>query len=154
MPFDGSGGAVSVGRPAYPPNEGEIILAGYFVAIIDDILEMLSNCLTADGQSVVVMDLAMAGHRLTGLASAIAAGQALVYGQSNASLTSLSVGTVKGAVTFEVAPQAPTGAAGTGGLSLATQQYADTVAQQAALATVPNSTAGHEALAILTYIGA
>ena len=82
MPFNGSGTAQGVGRPQYPPASNEIIYAAYFVTIINDILSMLSTCLTRDGQSTLSQNIPANAKKFTGLADGTMAGDSVAWGQS------------------------------------------------------------------------
>lgn len=149
MPFNGSGTAQGVGRPQYPPQSNEIIYAAYFITIIDDILSMLSNCVTRDGQSPWSQNLPANGKKVTGLANGATDGDALVYNQAAAKIQSFA-----NAVAFTLAPTVPTGVDGTGGANAASQQYVEVAAARAATQVIPTVSAGAEALAIFNFMGA
>lgn len=149
MPFNGSGTAQGVGRPQYPPQSNEIIYAAYFITIIDDILSMLSNCVTRDGQSPWGQNLPANGKKVTGLANGATDGDALVYNQAAAKIQSFA-----NAVAFTLAPTVPTGVDGTGGANAASQQYVEVAAARAATQVIPTVSAGAEALAIFNFMGA
>lgn len=82
MAFNGSGAFLPQDPPAYPAIPGEDIIADYFNAIIDDILDGFSNCITRDGQSPPTANLPMGNFKHTGAAAATAAGEYLTYDQS------------------------------------------------------------------------
>lgn len=149
MPFNGSGTATGVGRPQYPPQSNEVIYAAYFVAIINDILLMLSNCVTRDGQSPLSQNLPANGKKIQGLAAGAVAGDALSFGQEDANIASFA-----NAVNFKVGPTVPTAADKTGGDAAASQQYVEVAAQRAATEVIPTVSAGAEALAIFNFMGA
>lgn len=149
MPFNGSGTAQGVGRPQYPPQSNEIIYAAYFITIIDDILSMLSNCVTRDGQSPWSQNLPANGKKVTGLANGATDGDALVYNQAAAKIQSFA-----NAVAFTLAPTVPTGVDGAGGANAASQQYVEVAAARAATQVIPTVSAGAEALAIFNFMGA
>ena len=149
MPFNGSGTATGVGRPQYPPQANEIIYAAYFITIIDDILSMLTNCVTRDGQSPLSQNLPANSKKITGLASGTADGDALAYNQANAKIQSFA-----NAVNFALAPTVPTGVDQTGGSAAASQQYVEVAAARAATQVIPTVSAGAEALAIFNFMGA
>jgi hypothetical protein len=160
MPFNGSGTATGVGRPQYPPQSGEIIYAAYFTAIIDDILAMLSNCVTRDGQSPLAQSLPANSKKIIGLGPGTASGDAIAMGQTGATLGSLQVTTMTGVSSldggpnFPTAPRVPTGIDGTGGSNAASQQYVEVAAARAATQVIPTVSAGAEALAIFNFMGA
>lgn len=154
MPFNGSGVAEGVPRPAYPPAPGEIIYAEYFVTIISDLLTMLSNCVTRDGQSPWSQDIPANNKKLKGLAAGTSAGDALSFGQSGASFGSLAVTTITGTTTFTLPPNVPTGIDREGGNAAASQAYVETAATRAATEVIQTVNANANALAILTFIGA
>lgn len=149
MPFNGSGVAVGVGRPQYPPQPTEVIYAAYFVTIINDILTMLTNCVTRDGQSPLTQDMPANSKKITGLGPGTATGDALAFGQSNANIASFA-----NAVNFVVSPTVPTGVDRTGGSSAASQQYVEVAASRAATEVIPTVSRGAEALAIFNFMGA
>lgn len=149
MPFNGSGTAQGVGRPQYPPQSNEIIYAAYFITIVDDILSMLSNCVTRDGQSPWSQNLPANGKKITGLANGATDGDALVYNQAAAKIQSFA-----NAVAFTLAPTVPTGVDGAGGANAASQQYVEVAAARAATQVIPAVSAGAEALAIFNFMGA
>lgn len=94
MPFNGSGGFVSIGAPDFPAVNGQTILAAQYNNQLNDIFTGLGNAVTRDGQSPATADLPMGGFKHTNAASAVAAGQYLVYGQA----LNGSSGTFSGAV--------------------------------------------------------
>lgn len=149
MPFNGSGTATGVGRPQYPPQANEIIYAAYFITIIDDILSMLTNCVTRDGQSPLSQNLPANGKKITGAGAGTADGDVLTYNQALAKIQSFA-----NAVQFTVAPTVPTGVDKSGGSNAASQQYVEVAAQRAATEAIPTVSAGAEALAIFNFMGA
>lgn len=168
MPFNGNGTAVGVGRPAYPPQANEIIYADYFTQIVNDILSMLTNCVTRDGQSPLSQNLPANGKKITGVAAGTADGDALVMGQAAARLQGLQVSaltgltslsgsagfTFSGGPNFPTAPTVPTGTDRTGGSNAASQQYVEIAAARAATEVIPTISRGAEALAIFNFMGA
>lgn len=160
MPFNGSGTAVGVGRPAYPPQPTEVIYAAYFTSIINDILGMLTNCVTRDGQSPLSQNLPANGKKIYGLADGTVLGDALAFGQSGVSLGSLNVPTLTGVTSiaggpnFPTAPTVPTGVDRSGGSNAASQQYVEVAAARAATEVIPTVSKGAEALAIFNFMGA
>lgn len=149
MPFNGSGTAQGVGRPQYPPLSNEVIYAAYFVIIIDDILSMLTTCVTRDGQSPWSANLPANGYKVTGLGAGTASGDSLAFGQANANIESFA-----NAVAFLLSPTVPTGVDKTGGGAAASQQYVEVAVARGAVEAIPTVSAGAEALAIFKFMGA
>lgn len=148
MPYNGSGTAVGVGRPQYPPQSNEIIYAEYFVTIINDILGMLTNAVTRDGQSPLSQNLPLNGKKLTGGGAATMDGDVLVYNQPLARIQSFA-----NSVQFIVAPTVPTAPDQTGGSAAASQQYVEVAAARAATDVIPTISKGAEALSIFNFMG-
>lgn len=149
MPFNGSGVAEGVGRPQYPPQSNEIIYAAYFVTIINDILTMLTNCVTRDGQSPLSQNLPFNGKKGTGAAAGTTDGDVLVYNQALAKIQSFA-----NAVNFTLSPTVPTNPDQSGGDAAASQAYVEVAAARAATSVIPTVSAGAEALAIFNFMGA
>lgn len=162
MPFNGSGTAVGVARPAYPPESNEIIYAAYFIQIIDDLLGMLSNCVTRDGQSAWSQNLPANNKKLTGLLAGIAVGDSVAWGQavtfSNLTLTSTLTVTAPqtltntwdftgGEVLVQTKPPATTG-------NFAASVDFTMAAVTTAISTAPVVEQSIAALAILNFYGA
>ncbi|MGD9674504.1 MAG: hypothetical protein AB7U98_13610 [Candidatus Nitrosocosmicus sp.] len=84
MPFNGSGGFVSVGAPNFPAVDGTTILASQYNTQLNDIFNGLSNAVTRDGQSPATANLPMGGFNFSNLGDGTVAGRALVYGQTSA----------------------------------------------------------------------
>lgn len=59
-----------------------------------DVALALSNCILRDGTGVPVVDLPMAGHGLTGIRAAVAAGEAMEYAQTQAAIAAAAGGNV------------------------------------------------------------
>jgi hypothetical protein len=148
MPFNGSGTAEGVGRPQYPPQSNEIIYAAYFITIINDILSMLTNCVTRDGQSPLSQNLPANSKKITGLAAGTADGDALAFNQADVRIQSFA-----NAVAFALSPTVPTGIDRTGGAAAASQQYVEVAAARAATEVIPAVSAGAEGLAIFNFMG-
>lgn len=149
MPFNGSGVAVGVGRPQYPPQSNEIIYAAYFVTIVNDILSMLTNCVTRDGQSPLSQNMPANGKKLTGLGSATVDGDAIAFNQADVKIQSFS-----NAPNFQLPPTVPTAVDRTGGSAAASQAYVETAAARAASEVIQSVNANANALSILVYLGA
>jgi len=81
MPFNGNGTFVTIGDPAVPD---EVIRADQFNNAIDDIATGLTDAMTRDGQSPPTANIPMGGMRLTGLANATAAQDAITLSQAQA----------------------------------------------------------------------
>lgn len=71
MPFNGSGVFQPIAAPDYPAIPGTTIKARQYNNLYNDVAAGLSNCLTLDGQSTVVANIDLNGHRMTGLAPAV-----------------------------------------------------------------------------------
>ncbi len=147
MPFNGSGVAVGVGRPQYPPQSNEIIYAAYFVTIVNDILGMLTNCVTRDGQSPFSQNIPANSKRITGLGAGIADGDAISFNQADARIQSFANGPV-----FAVSPTVPTNPDRSGGTAAASQQYVEVAAARAATEVIPLVSKSAEALAIFNFM--
>lgn len=65
MPFDGSGNFSPAASPNFPAIGGEVISAGYYNNVINDLTSGLSNALTRDGQGKPLVDLNWNGKSLT-----------------------------------------------------------------------------------------
>lgn len=92
MPYNGVGQFTSLGAPIFPAVPNTFILASYFNSTMNDVFLGLSGVMTRDGQAPATANLPMAGFTLTGIASAVANGQPLAYGQSGAQLNALTIG--------------------------------------------------------------
>lgn len=84
MPFNGTGG-FTVYAPGNPAVPGTVISSAAFNATMADFATGLANTLTRDGQSPATANIPMGGFKLTGLAAATAAGQAILFDQLAAS---------------------------------------------------------------------
>lgn len=116
MPFNGSGAFVPLSRPTYPPNDGELIQASFFKAVIDDLIGGLNSCLTRDGVGGPSNNLAMGGKKHTGASAAGGAGEYITWGQA-ATLAALTVQgtlTATGAIEGPQTSWSPHSAAGVG----------------------------------------
>jgi len=154
MAYNGFGTFNPLASPNYPAVAGEVIYAARFNAVINDILTGLSNCVTRDGQGKFATDVELQSlYKLKHSAVATEAGDALIYGQSSANLTSLTLGTALGTWAFSASPTVPTGVDRTGGSSAASQQYVE-VAVARGISEAPLVTTSLDCLAILTFIGA
>jgi len=56
-----------------------------------DIATALTQSIAVDGQSVVTANIPFGGHKLTGVAAATTSGDALIFGQTNASMAGLTL---------------------------------------------------------------
>lgn len=110
MPFNGSGSFTLVaGNPVVT---GTVISSTVQNNTTSDFATGFTNCVTRDGQSAALANIPMGGYKHTGAASGSATGEYLTYGQTSASLSSLTVGTftatgnanVNGNVTIGDAP--------------------------------------------------
>lgn len=91
MPFNGSGTFTLVaGNPVVT---GTVISSTVHNNTTSDFATGFTNCVTRDGQSAALSNLPMGGFKHTGASSASATGEYLTYGQTGASLSSLTVGT-------------------------------------------------------------
>lgn len=80
MPFDGNGN-YTPSTPAYPAITGTTIQAADWNTVVEDIAAALSNVLTRDGQSPPTADLPMGAHKITNLAAAVLASDAMRFDQ-------------------------------------------------------------------------
>lgn len=97
MPFNGSGTFTLVsGNPVVT---GTVISSTVQNNTMADVANGLTGCITRTGQSAALANLPMGGFKHTGAASAASNGEYLVYGQTGANFSSVSVGalTVTGA---------------------------------------------------------
>ena len=79
MPYNGSG---TYSRPAgQPVVAGTDILDTTFNTYTADVATALTNCVTRDGQSPATANIPLGGNKLTGLAAATVAGDAVRYEQ-------------------------------------------------------------------------
>lgn len=103
MPFNGSGGFVSLAAPIFPAVPNTTIISSYYNSQLNDIFSGLGNCVTRDGQSPATNNLPMAGFKHTGAANATGTGEYLVYGQSGSFIDLLVSGNlvVQGATTLQ-----------------------------------------------------
>lgn len=82
MPFNGSGGFISLNPPDFPAVANTIALAATFNNSFNDVFLGLGNCVTRDGQSPATANIPMGGFKHTGVAAGTATGQYLAYGQT------------------------------------------------------------------------
>lgn len=83
MPYNGSGGFISIGAPYFPAVPNTTILADQFNLVLNDVFAGLGQVITRDGQSPATANLPMGGNKHTGVASATGSGEYLVYGQNS-----------------------------------------------------------------------
>lgn len=67
MPYNGIGVFQSLGVPIFPAVTGEYILASYFNATMNDIMQGLSTALPRDGQVGMAGDLSMVNYKIRNL---------------------------------------------------------------------------------------
>lgn len=92
MPFNGSGTFTLVtGNPVVT---GTVISSTVQNNTMADVANGLTGCVTRTGQSTALANLPMGGFKHTGAASGASTGEYLVYGQTGANLSSLTVGTL------------------------------------------------------------
>lgn len=92
MPFNGSGTFTLVtGNPVVT---GTVISSTVQNNTMADVANGLTGCVTRTGQSAALANLPMGGFKHTGAASGANTGEYLVYGQTGANLSSLTVGTL------------------------------------------------------------
>jgi hypothetical protein len=94
MPFNGSGTFTGVGGGDFPAVAGEIILASSYNAVINDIIDGLTNCLTRDGQSPATANIPMATKRITGLGDAVGAQDATTLTQVQTLIAAVALSTL------------------------------------------------------------
>jgi len=97
MPFSGAG-TFSPYTPGNPVVSGATISSSAFNNTISDLANGLSNTMTRDGQSPATADIPMGSHKITGLAAASVAGDAVRYEQITG-LAPLASPTFTGTVT-------------------------------------------------------
>lgn len=91
MPFNGSGTFVPLSAPTYPAVAGEVIMAARFNSVLQDVFDGLSGVVTRNGESPWTAAMPAGGFKLTGLAAGTTSGDALMFGQSGASLAGLTL---------------------------------------------------------------
>lgn len=158
-----------------PVVSGTTIESTWANTTMSDVANELTNSIDKGGRTSPTANLPMNGFKHTGAAAATAlpAGQYLVYGQDNVvlvglTLTSLAVGTVSGITSlagspgftisggpnFTESPTVPTNPDQTGGSAAASQAYVETAATRAAAAVIQTINANANALSILVFLGA
>ena len=91
MSFNGSG-TFNLYATGNPVVTGTTVSASWANNTLSDIASGLSNCITRDGQSPATANIPMGSHKITGLASPTASGDALCWG-SSASVGTLTAAT-------------------------------------------------------------
>lgn len=122
MAYNGSGTFQSLPPPDYPAVAGEVIYAARFNAVIQDLLDGLSQAFVRDGQAAATGNFNMNSFRLTALAAATVAGHAIEYAQWVAGFTSPPVH-----------PEVSTLADATAGTKVINGTYLETALVRAAL---------------------
>lgn len=108
-----SGGVYTLPGPALVT--GEVVSATENNQFRNDVAGAFNVTMLRNGTSTATANLPMGGYKLTGSGSASANGEPLVYGQSNANLSSLTIGANKadsfpsGTAMLFVQTSAPTG---------------------------------------------
>lgn len=113
MPFNGSGAFTPPGA-SFPVVAGSVIDSTKHNAVINDIADGLSTCVTKDGQTTITADQPMGGYKHTGVANAAARNDYAALGQVQDS-TATWAGTAGGtanAITLTVSPAITAYAAG------------------------------------------
>lgn len=170
MPFDGSGQFDALASPQFPAVADDIIYASRFNAVIQDLMDGLSLCVTRGGQSPLTGNVPAAGNTLTGLRASSAAGEPIAHNQTGAVLRGLTITesltisapaisiTSSPAIsgTWDFGPgtiRVPARSLGASGRDAASLDFviASVTAATSAAPTVEQSIA---ALAILTHLGA
>ena len=82
MPFNGSGGFVSLGGATFPAVTGTTILASQYNDQLNDVFSGLGQVITRNGQSPWTANLPAGGFKLTGLAAGSANGDSVAFGQA------------------------------------------------------------------------
>ena len=90
MSLNGAG-IFTVNSAGQPVVASTLITSAAFNAFTADVATALSTAIYRDGQAVQTANQPMGGFKHTGAGAAVASGEYLMYGQSNASLTSLSI---------------------------------------------------------------
>lgn len=88
MPLDGSG-FYSLPTPAFPAVPNTLIASADFNTVLNDIAQVLSNCLYRDGQAIPNGDFDLGNNKIIRLAAGTAATDAVNFGQLSALETSL-----------------------------------------------------------------
>lgn len=96
MPFNGAGVFTRFFNWATDAAAGIDILPARMDGDANDIAGALTNCVTRNGQSPATANLPMGGFNFTGLAAAVAAGQALTFDQAASSAGSALFGFIQG----------------------------------------------------------
>lgn len=122
MAYNGSGTFQSLPPPDYPAVAGEVIYAARFNAVIQDILDGLSQAFVRDGQAAATGNFNMNSFRLTGLGAGAVTGHALEYAQW-----------VAGFTTPPVHPEVPTLTDGDATTEVINGNYLETALVRAAL---------------------
>jgi hypothetical protein len=78
---DGSGQYIPPTNSFNPAVNGVLATASDWQALLNDIVAALTQSVSRDGQSPMIGDLPMGGHKLTGLAAGTGTGQSLVFEQ-------------------------------------------------------------------------
>lgn len=141
-----------------PVVSGTTIESTWANTTMTDVGNEITNSIDKGGRTSPTANLPMNNFRHYGASAAAAAGQYLVFGQSDAvltdlDLTSLVVGTIEGGPTFTISPKVPTNPDMSGGDNAASQAYVETAATRAAMSTLPTVSANTYAMAILNFIG-
>ena len=90
MSLNGAGVFI-VNSAGQPVVASTLITSAAFNAFTADVATALSTAIYRDGQAVYTSNQPMGGFKHTGAGAAVASGEYLMYGQANASLTSLSI---------------------------------------------------------------
>lgn len=81
MPRNGSGSFDLVTNSWWPPINGTPATASDWQSLIQDVAAALTQSVSRDGQTAILQNMPMGGHKFTGLAAGTAAGDSLRYEQ-------------------------------------------------------------------------
>jgi hypothetical protein len=156
MPYNGLGTATLVYNWDTDAANGILVSSGRMDTQEADIADMLTNCITRDGQSPATYNIPMAGYRITGLGTGVVSTDAVNYAQvfvapsftggitvsGGIALTGTSTLTgsidASGATYFKV----PTATAGDSSTNAASTAFVASVAFSSALPAISAATKG------------
>ena len=144
MARNGSGFFSLVTNSWNPAINGVSATAADWQALINDVANSITQSVSADGQTQITGVFNYGANRIANIGAGTNAGDALVFGQSGASLDSLTVSTLD--VTTSVTALGVTQPPGTSNTTLATTAFVAAAAFSAALP----SQSGNDGLSVTT----
>jgi hypothetical protein len=90
MSYNGAG-TFNLYTPGNPVVAGTTISSSAFNNTMSDVASGLTNVICKDGQTTITANIPFGSNKITGLAAASTSGDALSYGQANASLAGLTL---------------------------------------------------------------